>query len=121
MFIKRRSAFSLIQLLLDRLTATNITGAQQVIGSVPWKRIYTTNYDNVVELAHARANRPIRPVTLADEPSRIRAGESLCVHINGHIGDLDSNTLQSTFVLTSAAYWTDAFNRSRWSRLFARK
>lgn len=47
----------LITFLEDEFNVKQITEAQKLIPSVPWKRIYTTNYDNVVEKAYDKENK----------------------------------------------------------------
>jgi hypothetical protein len=118
MFVHRLGEFQLIQLLKNSLTAEKITQEQAVFGSVPWQRVYTTNYDNVVELAYAHHHRRIDSPTLGTSPSELTANKSVCLHINGFIETLESGTLRSHFVLTNTSYLTDNFNNSRWSRLF---
>ena len=44
----------LISMLKDEFTCKSITKQQESIAEIPWKRIYTTNYDNVIELAYSK-------------------------------------------------------------------
>jgi len=110
--------FDLIQLLTDSFSASKITPEQEAFGTVPWRRIYTTNYDNVIELAHKKAGRTLISYTQANPPDKVPSRDAICLHINGSIAQLDSSALGTTFLLTNTAYLSDAFNRSRWSRLF---
>src|SRR5262245_5029025 len=59
MYKERFGEFKLINVLQEKLTATAITAHQAAFGKVPWRRIYTTNYDNVIELAYQQAHRPL--------------------------------------------------------------
>jgi hypothetical protein len=69
MFVHRMGEFQLVQLLRASLIATEITPEQAIFGSVPWRRVYTTNYDNVVELAYAKNARQLDSRTFTDSPS----------------------------------------------------
>jgi SIR2-like domain len=118
MFVHAAGEFQLIQLLRDSLTADQVTPEQAIFGSVPWQRVYTTNYDNVVELAYAKQGRHIDSPTFADSPSDLTANKPACLHINGSIEKLDPRSLHSSLILTNTSYLTDTFNNSRWSHLF---
>lgn len=116
-----QSAFGvpdLIALLKRRYTASRCTDDQQLIASLDWRRIYTTNYDNVIELCRGRLGKVTMPVTLDDEPSRAVTSTPLCVHINGYIDRLDSKTIFHEFKLTRTSYLTEDFRDSKWSFVF---
>src|SRR5690349_16711887 len=51
MYVSHRGEPSLIRLLQSRFRAHSITQYQESIAALPWRRIYTTNYDDVIELA----------------------------------------------------------------------
>jgi hypothetical protein len=118
MYKERVSEGSLARLMQDRFTATQLTDHQIVFGRVPWRRIYTTNYDNVIELAHQDAKRSIKPITISTPPTEVPANRSVCVHINGYIGDVTGASLPTDFIITNTSYLSDIFDRSRWSRVF---
>jgi hypothetical protein len=49
-----RSADTLYQLLYQSFTITDLSAGQKTILDNRWQRIYTTNYDDAVELAHKK-------------------------------------------------------------------
>jgi len=100
MFKARVSEAALARLMQDRFTATQLTDHQIVFGGVPWRRIYTTNYDNVIELAYQQAKRAIKPITIP--PTEVPASQSVCVHINGYVGDVTGVSLPTDFILTKS-------------------
>jgi SIR2-like domain len=118
MYKERIGESALARLMRDRFTAKQLTAHQVVFGQVPWRRIYTTNYDNVIELAHQDAKRPIKPITISTPPTEVPSNQSVCVHINGYIGDVTGTSLPTDFILTNTSYLSDIFDRSRWSRVF---
>ena len=67
-FIDHFGEFKLIDLLKEQYTANSILDANKIIGSVEWKRIYTTNYDNVLEKSYSLNGKVLTPVTLSDKP-----------------------------------------------------
>ena len=42
---------------------------QEIIAKINWQRIYTTNYDNVFELACEKTKKRIQSVILSDRPN----------------------------------------------------
>ena len=108
----------LISELEKEFKAKEISDSHRIIAKVNWKRIYTTNYDNIVELAYSSNSKNIKPVTLNDDIRSIPKNKDLCIHINGFIDRLDRNTLGSEFKLTDTSYSSSNFANSPWSQQF---
>lgn len=106
----------LIQLLRDEFTAKLATPVQQTLVSLPWERIYTTNYDDVIESALRQAGLAPQSVVLSDSLDTPKRG--LCVHLNGFVQRLNRDSLSNELKLTNTSYVTAQFNDSVWSRLF---
>ena len=111
----------LVEQLKAEFTATAVTVAHKQIASIPWRRIYTTNYDNVLENAYAEVDRDLRPVTLREE-ARLRGddgvSETICVHFNGFIDRLTPETVGSELKLTDTSYLTASVSDSPWATMF---
>ena len=60
----RKSA--LLGELQEEFTAEQVSQAQVDLLKQPWRRIYTTNYDNVAEMGAAKTGKRLTPVTLSD-------------------------------------------------------
>ena len=65
-FTTRCGKSRMIEELQQEFTAMQVADAQVELLRCPWKRIYTTNYDNVAEAAAVRAGKLIIPATLSD-------------------------------------------------------
>ena len=61
----------LIDELQNEFTAKVITSSQSSVASIPWKRIYTTNYDDVLEKAYEDIGKKLVPVTISDNVRNI--------------------------------------------------
>ena len=111
----------LAQEIKMEFTVTEITFAQRRIATIPWRRIYTTNYDNVLETAYLGLDRHLKPVTLSAE-ARLRRNErvpeTLCVHLNGFVESLTRNNIGSELKLTDTSYLTASISDSPWSAMF---
>lgn len=117
-FQSLKSESELVDYLIKEFTAVDINSTQEIIGSVNWKRIYTTNYDNVMELSYAKNKKLTTSVVLSQKPSDFKDKASLCVHLNGRIDGLTIDKLNNEFKLTNISYLTEEFRKSDWLSLF---
>jgi hypothetical protein len=117
-FASKFGTDDLIKELRREFTTKEVSGSHETIAALPWKRIYTTNYDNVFETAAAKSNRIVVPIgpdaNLHDTPKN----EALCIHLNGYINALDRKTLWDSFKLTDTSYATASIEKSEWAALF---
>ncbi len=105
---------SLISELQQEFTAMSIGEYHRAIASLPWRRVYTTNYDNVLETAYRDNSRLLTPVTPGDQIKNIPKAHTLCVHLNGYIERLTRETLGSEFKLTDVSYVSGSLFESPW-------
>ena len=108
---------SLKKLLFDEFLVQSVSSDQIFIGTIPWSRIYTTNYDNVIETVYESNKLQITPVDLRDAVSKVK-GDHLCVHINGYIKNIYNDNLRDTLRLTQESYDADSIVDSEWISLF---
>ena len=121
MFIQKFGTVALVHYLKELFTVkdpTDITYDQKFITSLPWKRVYTTNYDNIIELGYEFSGRKIYPKVLSDSINGITDKTKLCVHLNGYIGSLNDISLDNEFKLTDQSYTSEDFVESDWIALF---
>lgn len=117
--IYKKGVSSLISLLLSELTCTKTSGIQDNISQLPWIRIYTTNYDDVIEKASIK-NGIIRKSITATS-SKYESDKSLdeaIIHINGFIQGLNEKKFEEEFKITDDNYVKNGFLDSRWADLF---
>lgn len=85
----------------------------------PWRRIYTTNYDNAVELACDVRSKSIASYSaLEPYPQSLPQGP-LCIHLNGiltHATKDDANLLRLSF----GSYAHTRLEGTKWGDLFER-
>lgn len=114
LYIEKHGATNLVNLLRQQYQVSRLGAEHPTFGQIPWKRVYTTNYDNVIELAYGANKRAIVPITLEDDIRRVREASTQCVHINGFIDRLTDETLLSSFKLGDTSYSSGAFSDSPW-------
>ena len=113
-----KGEIDLVEFLRKEYTAIDITSEQELIAQINWQRVYTTNYDNVFELACEKTKKRIQSVILSDRPNDYKDKSNICIHINGDIKRLTQERLNNEFKLTNVSYLTEDFNKSEWSPLF---
>lgn len=118
LFIEKRGEFALIDFLKAKFNVFQISSSQEYTGSLPWLRIYTTNYDNVLNIAYQKNRRRLEHVYLSRRIRDYADKKNLCIHLNGTIENLTPDTLNNEFKLTTSSYLTENFVDSEWINLF---
>ncbi len=111
LFSKDFSENKLIETVINTFTAKHVSKNQIDILSVPWREIYTTNYDDVVEKASAQLNQSVIPVTFSDPLPRANR-QPRCIHLNGYVSRIRSI---GDIRLTTASYAAVSLNASPWA------
>lgn len=112
-FLKIKSAKELIEFLKKQFQTKESKEWHDTILSIDWKRIYTTNYDNLIETSALKSHKTIVPV-LAKDSTQEHKYEKVCVHLNGCIEFLDKDSFESDLKLTDYSYNTDSLVGKPW-------
>lgn len=113
-FIENKSKLELINFLIKHFKCKNFSELHSFFANLPWKNIYTTNYDDILE----KANPSLRPLTInSDIKSHTYTGPFV-LHINGYINNLNEKSFENEFKLTDTSYLIDEFNNSEWKSIF---
>lgn len=111
----------LFGLLEGLYTIREITDSQRRILSLPWLRIYTTNYDNSVSVFRSENKLNINGdiFDLTDDPPRqLRKGA--VIHLHGSIAKCQPDNLEQSLVLTRRSYVEQRVKKSPWWDWFDR-
>jgi len=108
----------LIRELQNDFTAKTVALFHRGIAAVPWKRIYTTNYDNVLETAFRLEGKRLTAVTLSEDIYSIPKDDTACIHFNGFVDTLDRQKLWTELKLTESSYITASIAETSWAMLF---
>lgn len=103
----------LVSLLKQQFLLGEIANHHKSILSLPWKRIYTTNYDEVIETASAQNGTDLCTVTMSDKLDDYPK-DKVCMHINGSIKNLNRDTLKKEFKLTDRSYDAEELRGMPW-------
>jgi hypothetical protein len=117
-FVRQHGRDRLLEELQQEFTVKEVSCAQRTILRMPWKRLYTTNYDNVAETAAAQESKHFTAVTLSDSIRTVPRTGTLCVHLNGYIDRVDPSAFDSQIRLTDTSYLTNIVRDSTWAVTF---
>jgi hypothetical protein len=90
-----------------------------LLTKVPWKRIYTTNYDNAIELAFSTEGKKANAYSAMSKFAAPHAMSTTCVHVNGMVGRIDPSNVDDELRLSNLSYAKKTFEDSEWSDLLA--
>ena len=120
MYLSAHGPEKLAKRIIDLFTVKDVTQEHIAIANVPWHRIYTTNYDNVIETASAAADKSIVSATLVDAQRTLVRNSTWCVHLNGFVGRVETGSANLGITLTNSSYLTKTVADSTWSATFRR-
>jgi hypothetical protein len=89
----------------------------KLLTNFPWKRIYTTNYDNSVEFAFAAAKKSLHSLSGMQPYERPPNPETTAcvVHLNGVASHATSGNIDTQLRLSGKSYALNPFQDSRWA------
>lgn len=105
----------LLSMLRERLKVSQVDERLKELYRAPWQRIYTTNYDDAIEVSR-RGESIVSSFTLRDSP--MSAPRGAVVHLNGFIDSITPDSFAKDAVLTDISYSVNEFQDSDWSRQF---
>ena len=110
---------NLYRTLYETFTVSNISESQKKILELPWLRIYTTNYDDSIELFYRKGRGRVSSYSYNDtKPRKIENGA--VIHLHGMIRDLTEDNVLDQLILSEAAYIRQHFETSVWYDEFIR-
>lgn len=116
-YIKKTSPDRLYHYLAYNFHVAEVKNYHREIANLPWRIVYTTNYDNVFQKSRTDGNE-ISTQTIDDNANSDNKDTTKIVHINGFIGDIGLDDFSEKLKLTDKSYSTSSFLDSSWSKLF---
>lgn len=119
-FLEEKTADMFIVELKKMLLVGKVQPEHKNLYSQPWQRVYTTNYDEIPLLATKEEISTLIPATLKKKVRERDDDIKYCVYINGYIGRLNEETLQSEFRLSGKSYVaSDVLDNSEFGAVFS--
>lgn len=112
---KKKSTIEMIEMLRKQYNILSIAEHHKKIMNLRWKRVYTTNYDQVIEKASKENSEDYwKDAIILSDDFEVTNKKSICVHINGYIERLNSDKLDNEFKLTDKSYSCDTLVGNPW-------
>jgi SIR2-like protein len=105
----------LYQELYNRFTISHVPDSHSALLKLPWRRIYTTNYDDAVEFVS-----PDRSTFNYDEVRPRRMSDNAVVHLHGVIRSTNPDNVLQQLVLGERSYVRQHVEKSLWFDEFDR-
>jgi len=90
--------------LKEQFISTSIEDYHLEYTRVPWIRIYTTNFDDVIEKAYEKSGLHITPYSRKNNPKGLPEEGNVVVHLNGFIHDSQPESIRSDIILSEVSY-----------------
>lgn len=117
LYSNSRGDVGLLGFLKGHLGVREVAPHHEVFAKLKWRRVYTTNYDDVFETAARAAGQSARPLVLTPAIPPPDTNSVDCIHINGYLPSTNAANLHEQLVLSETAYLTDRFTASAWAGL----
>jgi hypothetical protein len=117
-FMSRFGSAALLKKLRNFYVAKDVTKSQREIAKLPWRVVYTTNYDDVFERSCSEIGKEVVSYSGTTTVGRVTKGTLPCIHLNGFIRTATEDSLTHELKLTTTSYssvsamndeWTDRF------------
>ena len=113
-----REDLDLYQTVYETFTTAEPKECQTAILKEKWRRIYTTNYDDVVECVRSAQSAVYSYSFEESKPSRLEAGA--IIHLHGCIRNATEHNVLDQLVLNESSYVRQHIERSVWYDEFVR-
>lgn len=117
--VYRQANPSLYQILYKYFTVKTLQPYQAALLQKGWLRIYTTNYDDAVELAY-HENRAQCHSYNYDDPKPSKLLKGAVIHLHGVIRSANEDNVLDQLILNENSYVRQHFEKSLWYDEFSR-
>lgn len=113
-----KGVLALIEFLKKQCFCIKTSEEQDMVLSLPWKRIYTTNYDNIPEVSSRKQSIERESITATLPKNCISSSRGAIVHMNGFIQGVTEESFYDEFKITNSNYLKKGFLDSKWGGQF---
>jgi len=87
------------RIITDCFKVQAVSDDMKSIMSYPWSRVYSTNYDDSIEISCEHIGKSKQTLTAADKPSDILPGKLPIVHLHGFVNHFRVDTIREECIL----------------------
>lgn len=105
------------KILIARLTETKPSQEQIIIANLPWRALFTTNFDDILEKSRAKGS--FLPVTPSTDSQKIPSNITPIYYMHGRARDLLETDVNPSIVISERNYLQlDKRNRDLYARFY---
>lgn len=116
-YVRKGLIPDLREIITHSFTTKRVASYQSKLAQLPWQRVYTTNYDDIVEFARRTAGLSSDTATSLDRPADY-SGRFSVVHLHGSVTNVSKDNWDDATVLTNEQYASDILRESGWLETF---
>lgn len=116
---RSRPDLDLYKILYETFTVTKPSEYQRQILNLPWSRIYTTNYDDLIDACKSKPGHKY-PTFGYDDPKPRSLPRSFGVHLHGTIRKATPDNVLEQLVLDETSYVRQIAQKPAWQDEFTR-
>jgi hypothetical protein len=113
-YSSQKGELQLTETLFKNFMSIQLTDAQRTVICQPWYRIYTSNYDDIIERVSHIDNKPISIKEIADPVEPPSSQRTQVIHIYGSITKVSPQEFRRSFLLTESQRDNSPFLTSAW-------
>ena len=116
LFVEHNGEAKLAAFVKEQFSCRDFSETQKTILSLDWKRIYTTNYDDICECVSKNlgiCRESINPETNASSVLKHRAS---IIHLNGEVSSVSPSNIQKHLKMSDTSYSHRTISDSEWAR-----
>ena len=117
-YMSKYGSAALLQKLRNWYVAKDVTKNQKELAKLPWRRVYTTNYDDVFERACAEIGKKVVSYGGIDPVGKVAKDGLTCIHLNGFIWTATEDSLARELKLTTTSYSSGSAMNDEWADRF---
>lgn len=87
------------RIITDCFKVQAVSDDMKSIMSFPWTKVYSTNYDDSIELSCEHIGKPKQTLTAADKPSDILKDKLPIIHLHGFVNQFRVDTIREECIL----------------------
>lgn len=87
------------RIITDCFKVQAVSDEMKSIMTYPWSKVYSTNYDDSVEISCEHIGKPKQTLTAADKPSDVLPGRLPIVHLHGFVNHFRIDTIREECIL----------------------
>lgn len=103
------------QIITDCFKVRAISDEMKTVSSYPWSRIYSTNYDDSLELAFEKLGIRHQILTAKDKPSDIIPDRVPIIHLHGFVNHFRIDTIRQDCILDYSSNVANKVYDGPWS------